>query len=147
MELVLLLQAPLLWDQFLKLVLFCLLVLMVHFRLLFPHLLVLLLVGCQTVVLPYLALLWSPGLVQSSIADFLLLIKINAFRSIMGTNVGDISLWEVGSVARLAHKSFKVWDKSAASMPLQMALLNDAPISVNRNVWGPDGLMLGPKFM
>ncbi|XP_044482671.1 uncharacterized protein LOC123209027 isoform X2 [Mangifera indica] len=117
MELVLLLQAPLLWDQFLKLVLFCLLVLMV---LLFPHLLVLLLVGCQTVVLPYLALLWSPGLVQSSIADFLLLIKINAFRSIMGTNVGDISLWEVGSVARLAHKSFKVWDKSAASMPLQV---------------------------
>ncbi|XP_044467179.1 probable disease resistance protein At4g27220 isoform X1 [Mangifera indica] len=66
---------------------------------------------------------------------------------LVGTNVGDISLWEVGSLARLVHKSFKVWDISAASMPLQMALLNDAPISVNRSVWGPDGLMLGPKFM
>ncbi|XP_044482603.1 protein TOPLESS-RELATED PROTEIN 2-like [Mangifera indica] len=66
--------------------------------------------------------------------------------SVVGTNVGDISLWEVGSLARLAHKSFKVWDMSAASMSLQMALLNDAPISVNRSVWGLMDLCLDPSL-
>lgn len=65
---------------------------------------------------------------------------------LVGTNVGDIGLWEVGSRERLVHKPFKVWDISAASMPLQTALLNDAAISVNRCVWGPDGLMLGVAF-
>ncbi|XP_041011160.1 protein TOPLESS-RELATED PROTEIN 2-like isoform X2 [Juglans microcarpa x Juglans regia] len=65
---------------------------------------------------------------------------------LVGTNVGDISLWEVGSRERLAHKPFKVWDISAASKPLQTTLLNDAAISVNRCVWGPDGLMLGVAF-
>ncbi|CAK7340124.1 unnamed protein product [Dovyalis caffra] len=66
---------------------------------------------------------------------------------LVGTNVGDISLWEVGSRERLAHKPFKVWDLAASSMPLQQtALLNDAAISVNRCVWGPDGLMLGVAF-
>ncbi|XP_050254032.1 protein TOPLESS-RELATED PROTEIN 2-like isoform X1 [Quercus robur] len=65
---------------------------------------------------------------------------------LVGTNVGDIGLWEIGSRERLVHKPFKVWDISAASMPLQTALLNDAAISVNRCVWGPDGLMLGVAF-
>ncbi|WCJ27942.1 Protein TOPLESS [Euphorbia peplus] len=65
---------------------------------------------------------------------------------LVGTNVGDISLWEVGSREKLAHKPFKVWDLSTSSMPLQTALLNDAAISVNRCVWGPDGLMLGVAF-
>ncbi|KAM3682803.1 hypothetical protein ACB098_12G099700 [Castanea mollissima] len=65
---------------------------------------------------------------------------------LVGTNVGDIGLWEIGSRERLVHKAFKVWDISAASMPLQTALVNDAAISVNRCVWGPDGLMLGVAF-
>ncbi|KAK9272579.1 hypothetical protein L1049_002953 [Liquidambar formosana] len=65
---------------------------------------------------------------------------------LVGTNVGDISLWEVGSRERLAHKPFKVWDISTCSMPLQTALLNDAAIAVNRCVWGPDGLILGVAF-
>ncbi|KAK4836419.1 hypothetical protein QYF36_022757 [Acer negundo] len=65
---------------------------------------------------------------------------------LVGTNVGEISLWEVGSRERMAHKPFKVWDISTASMQLQTALLNDAAISVNRCVWGPDGLMLGVAF-
>ncbi|XP_021283560.1 protein TPR2-like isoform X1 [Herrania umbratica] len=65
---------------------------------------------------------------------------------LVGTNVGDISLWEVGSRERLANKSFKVWDISTASMPLQTALVNDAGISVNRCVWAPDGIMLGVAF-
>ncbi|XP_022745295.1 protein TPR2-like isoform X3 [Durio zibethinus] len=65
---------------------------------------------------------------------------------LVGTKVGDISLWEVGSRERLAHKPFKVWDISAVSMPLQTSLVNDAVISVNRCVWAPDGLMLGVAF-
>jgi len=39
---------------------------------------------------------------------------------IVGTNVGDIGIWEVGSRERLAYKTFKVWDISACSMPLQV---------------------------
>ncbi|XP_062081757.1 protein TOPLESS-RELATED PROTEIN 2-like isoform X2 [Humulus lupulus] len=65
---------------------------------------------------------------------------------LVGTNVGDISLWEVGSRERMVHKPFNVWDIQSASMPLQSALLSDAGISVNRCVWGSDGLMLGVAF-
>nr|GMD78085.1 protein TPR2-like isoform X1 [Ipomoea batatas] len=65
---------------------------------------------------------------------------------LVGTNVGDISVWEVGSRERLAHKTFKVWDVSACSMPLQTALVKDATVSVNRCVWGPDGAILGVAF-
>ncbi|KAK6782876.1 hypothetical protein RDI58_020672 [Solanum bulbocastanum] len=65
---------------------------------------------------------------------------------LVGTNVGDISIWEVGSRERLAHKSFKVWDISACSMPFQSALVKDATVSVNRCVWGPDGSILGVAF-
>ena len=38
----------------------------------------------------------------------------------VGTNVGEIGLWEVGSRERLISKSFKVWDLNACSMPLQV---------------------------
>jgi hypothetical protein len=38
----------------------------------------------------------------------------------VGTNVGDIGIWEVGSRERIAHKTFKVWDVSACSLPLQV---------------------------
>ncbi|KAL3844437.1 hypothetical protein ACJIZ3_001840 [Penstemon smallii] len=65
---------------------------------------------------------------------------------LVGTNVGDISIWEVGSRERLALKSFKVWDISACSMPFQTTLVKDATISVNRCVWGPDGSILGVAF-
>lgn len=39
----------------------------------------------------------------------------------VGTNVGDIGLWEVGSRERLVQKNFKVWDLSACTMPLQVS--------------------------
>ena len=41
----------------------------------------------------------------------------------VGTNVGDIGLWEVGSRERLLLRNFKVWDLSACSMPLQVCPL------------------------
>lgn len=44
---------------------------------------------------------------------------------VVGTNVGDISIWEVGSRERLALKTFKVWDISACSMPFQVSIQCD----------------------
>jgi hypothetical protein len=38
----------------------------------------------------------------------------------VGTNVGEIGLWEVGSRERLVLRNFKVWDLNACSMPLQV---------------------------
>ncbi|KAF3777269.1 Topless-related protein 1 [Nymphaea thermarum] len=41
-------------------------------------------------------------------------------RERLGTNMGDIALWEVGSREKLVVKNFKVWDHGAVSMPLQL---------------------------
>ncbi|KAL0927511.1 hypothetical protein M5K25_001686 [Dendrobium thyrsiflorum] len=65
---------------------------------------------------------------------------------LVGTNVGEISIWEVGSRERIAHKAFKIWDISACSMPMQAALMKDATISVNRCLWSPDGSIVGVAF-
>ncbi|XP_073102229.1 protein TOPLESS-RELATED PROTEIN 2 isoform X2 [Elaeis guineensis] len=65
---------------------------------------------------------------------------------IIGTNVGDIAIWEVGSRERIAHKTFKVWDVKSCSIALQAALVKDATISVSRCLWSPDGSVLGIAF-
>ncbi|KAF9614209.1 hypothetical protein IFM89_016002 [Coptis chinensis] len=40
----------------------------------------------------------------------------------LGTNVGDIAVWELGSRERLAHRKFKVWVIGTSSVPLQVKL-------------------------
>ncbi|KAM0853944.1 hypothetical protein ACQ4PT_050750 [Festuca glaucescens] len=65
---------------------------------------------------------------------------------LVGTNVGDIGIWEVGSRERIAHKTFKVWNIGACTLPLQAALMKDAAICVNRCLWSPDGNILGVAF-
>ncbi|KAI3505449.1 hypothetical protein L1887_27579 [Cichorium endivia] len=65
---------------------------------------------------------------------------------LVGTNDGEISIWEVGSRERMIHKPFKVWDLSACSMPFQTTLVKDAAVSANRCIWGPDGSKLGVAF-
>ncbi|CAA6667022.1 unnamed protein product [Spirodela intermedia] len=65
---------------------------------------------------------------------------------LVGTSIGDITIWEVGSRERIAHRGFKVWDTSACTMPLQAALMKDASISVNRCLWSPDGSIVGVAF-
>ncbi|KAG0559967.1 hypothetical protein M758_10G138100 [Ceratodon purpureus] len=65
---------------------------------------------------------------------------------LVGTNVGDIGIWEVGSREKLAQRTFKVWDITVASMPMQAALVKDPAVSVNRTVWSPDGTLLGVAF-
>lgn len=65
---------------------------------------------------------------------------------LVGTNVGDIGIWDVGSRERLAVRAFSVWDISACSMSLQAALVKDPGLSVNRCIWSPDGTLLGAAF-
>ncbi|KAF8393112.1 hypothetical protein HHK36_021353 [Tetracentron sinense] len=65
---------------------------------------------------------------------------------LVGTNVGDIGLWEVSSGERLVIRNFKVWDLGACSMPLQTALFKDPGVSVNRIMWSPDGSLFGVAY-
>ncbi|XP_031251654.1 topless-related protein 1 [Pistacia vera] len=65
---------------------------------------------------------------------------------LVGTNVGDIGLWNVGSKDRLVLRNFKVWDLSACTMPLQAALVKDPGVSVNRVIWSPDGSLFGVAY-
>ncbi|XP_058115708.1 protein TPR3-like isoform X2 [Magnolia sinica] len=65
---------------------------------------------------------------------------------LVGTNVGDVALWEVGSREKLVLKNFKVWDLGACSMPLQAALVKDPAVSVNRITWSPDGTLFGVAY-
>eukprot|EP01018_Ginkgo_biloba_P025305 Gb_32130 [translate_table: standard] len=65
---------------------------------------------------------------------------------LVGTNVGDIGIWEVGSRERLAFKKFQVWDITACSVSMQTALVKDPGVSVNRVVWSPDGSLFGVAY-
>ena len=42
----------------------------------------------------------------------------------VGTNVGEIAIWEVSTCERLALKPFKVWDLSLCSIALQVSSLS-----------------------
>ncbi|KAL4179676.1 hypothetical protein AMTRI_Chr13g88480 [Amborella trichopoda] len=65
---------------------------------------------------------------------------------LVGTNVGDLGIWEVGTREKLAFKGFKVWDLGACSMQLQAALVKDPSVSVNRVMWSPDGTLFGVAY-
>ncbi|KAG6425315.1 hypothetical protein SASPL_115743 [Salvia splendens] len=65
---------------------------------------------------------------------------------LVGTNVGDIGLWEVGSRERLVQRNFKVWDLTACTMPLQAGLVKDPAVSVNRVIWSADGSLFGVAY-
>ncbi|XP_077237998.1 protein TPR3-like isoform X2 [Tasmannia lanceolata] len=65
---------------------------------------------------------------------------------LVGTNMGDIGLWDVGFRERLVLKNFKVWDLGACSMLLQAALVKDPSVSVNRILWSPDGSLFGVAY-
>ncbi|KAJ6829013.1 protein TPR3-like isoform X4 [Iris pallida] len=65
---------------------------------------------------------------------------------LVGTNVGDIGLWDVGTRERLVLKNFKVWELGACSVSLQTALVKDPGVSVNRIIWSPDGNFFGVAY-
>ncbi|KAI3785178.1 hypothetical protein L1987_44291 [Smallanthus sonchifolius] len=61
----------------------------------------------------------------------------------VGSSNGDIMIWELGSRERIAHKTFKIWDISVLTMPVQASLTNDDIASINRVTWSPDGKLFG----
>ncbi|KAH9322316.1 hypothetical protein KI387_016955, partial [Taxus chinensis] len=65
---------------------------------------------------------------------------------LVGTNVGDIGLWEVGSQERLAIRNFKVWDLGACTVAMQATLVKDPGVLVNRVMWSSDGSLLGVAY-
>eukprot|EP01018_Ginkgo_biloba_P022909 Gb_37153 [translate_table: standard] len=65
---------------------------------------------------------------------------------LVGTNVGDISIYEVGSQDKLAFRNFMVWDIGSCSVATQAALAKDSVVSVNRVMWSPDGSWFGVAY-
>ncbi|KAJ3677253.1 hypothetical protein LUZ60_002977 [Juncus effusus] len=65
---------------------------------------------------------------------------------LVGTNVGDIGLWDVGTRDKLVLRNFKVWELAQCSMALQSALVKDPAVSVNRVIWSPDGSLFGVAY-
>ncbi|XP_072978212.1 protein TPR3-like [Typha angustifolia] len=65
---------------------------------------------------------------------------------LVGTNVGEIGLWDVGTRERLVLRSFKVWELGQCSGALQSALVKDPAVSVNRIIWSPDGSLFGVAY-
>ncbi|XP_019422811.1 PREDICTED: topless-related protein 3-like [Lupinus angustifolius] len=65
---------------------------------------------------------------------------------LVGCSNGEIALWEVGLRDRLDSKPFKIWDKTKCSLPFQASVLKDAPISVSRVTWSPEGDFVGVAF-
>ena len=65
---------------------------------------------------------------------------------LVGTNLGDIAIWEVGSREKLVSRSFKVWDLATCTVNLQASLASEYTAAVNRVVWSPDGGLLGVAY-
>ncbi|ONL94264.1 Topless-related protein 2 [Zea mays] len=65
---------------------------------------------------------------------------------LVGTNVGDIGLWDVGTKDRLVVRNFKVWDLSKCTIILQASLVKDPVVTVNRIIWSPDGTLFGVAY-
>eukprot|EP00250_Pteridium_aquilinum_P001788 c12001_g1_i1 orf=142-3522(+) len=65
---------------------------------------------------------------------------------LVGTNIGDIAIWESSTRERLALRPFKVLDMSQCSKALQVALVEDPVVSVNQTMWSPDGSLIGVAF-
>ncbi|XP_017699381.1 protein TOPLESS-like isoform X2 [Phoenix dactylifera] len=65
---------------------------------------------------------------------------------LVGTITGEISLWNVASGERIAHRSFRVWDLRTCSASFQTALAKDPTVSVNRVIWNFDGTQFGVAY-
>ncbi|XP_057772828.1 LOW QUALITY PROTEIN: topless-related protein 4 [Salvia miltiorrhiza] len=65
---------------------------------------------------------------------------------LVGTNIGEISIWEVSSGDRIAVRNFKVWDLGACSLILQASLATEYTASVNRVMWSSDGSLFGVAY-
>ncbi|XP_028798241.1 topless-related protein 1 isoform X2 [Neltuma alba] len=65
---------------------------------------------------------------------------------LVGTSLGDVSLWDVRSIERLFARNFQVWDIGASSMTLKATLVKDPSISVRRILWNSKGSLFGVAY-
>lgn len=65
---------------------------------------------------------------------------------LVGTNMGEVIVWELVSRERIAYRNFKVWELGSCSMPLQASLASDYTASINRVTWSPDGTVFGVAY-
>ncbi|CAL5358908.1 protein TOPLESS-like isoform X1 [Camellia sinensis] len=65
---------------------------------------------------------------------------------LVGTNDGDIGLWEVSSGEKLLSRKFHVWKIRNISKTFVVALLKDPHVSVNHISWSLDGLLFGVAY-
>ncbi|CAN4108850.1 unnamed protein product [Withania somnifera] len=65
---------------------------------------------------------------------------------LVGSSNGEITLWEVATREKLIAKAFKIWDIQACTLTFQALASKDAPFSVSRVAWSPDGTFVGVAF-
>lgn len=61
----------------------------------------------------------------------------------VGSENGEISLWEARLRERLISKPFKIWNISNCSVKFQALNLKESWISINRVSWSPDACFIG----
>ncbi|KEH37175.1 topless-like protein [Medicago truncatula] len=64
----------------------------------------------------------------------------------VGSENGEISLWEARLRERLISKPFKIWNISNCSVEFQALNLKEPWISINRVSWSPDACFIGVAF-
>ncbi|KAK8602586.1 hypothetical protein V6N12_052392 [Hibiscus sabdariffa] len=65
---------------------------------------------------------------------------------LVGTNVGDIGLWDINSGVKKLSRNFMVWNIGACSTMFKTAMMKDPCISVNRVAWSPNGSFFGVAY-
>ncbi|KAL3632748.1 Topless-related protein 3 [Castilleja foliolosa] len=65
---------------------------------------------------------------------------------LVGCSSGEMTLWEAGIREKLSSKPFKIWDMQACTLIFQASAAKDAPFSVTRVTWSPDGTFCGVAF-
>ncbi|KAM7490054.1 hypothetical protein LguiA_032975 [Lonicera macranthoides] len=65
---------------------------------------------------------------------------------LVGTDIGDVELWEVISGRKLLSRKFRVWKIKAISMKFLEDLVKDQCVAVNRILWSPDGSLFGVAY-
>ncbi|KAK9697853.1 hypothetical protein RND81_08G065600 [Saponaria officinalis] len=65
---------------------------------------------------------------------------------LVGTNMGDIMVWDLVSRERIAFRNFKVWELGTCSMTVKGSLSSDYSASITRVMWSPDGTLFGVAY-
>ncbi|XP_027354299.1 topless-related protein 1-like [Abrus precatorius] len=64
---------------------------------------------------------------------------------LVGTNIGNIGLWDVNSGEKLFSRNYRIWGIGACSINFKEALEEDLSVSVSvrKITWSPDGSLFG----